>query len=415
MRPEESPSTENDTPKETLPETTEPSTESQNNIAVSNVDQEGDTSPTEARPFSDFNDSNPPAVAASPAFSPVKKSNKKPLLIGIGVAVLAVLVGGYAAYAMWWNAPDKVVDDALASVMMANSGTAKGSLETIQEGGATVKLAFDSKAAGEKSSSVLGLDVKSDGQSVNLGGEVVTDKGSYYIKLSDVKKALTKLWGESEALAMFDTLISKIDNKWVVVTADDVKRFTGDEGVSDKELTCVQDVLGDIRTNKTYQKELSDAYQKNRFILVKESKGTESIDGRQSNHYVLSFDEAKSKSFGEALKNTSVFKAVDDCVADDLAKSTDNAEKDASKSEAPTVELWVDTWSHKPTRLKISSNSADSGKVVIDSVFHLDAKVSIDTPKADTTVKDLETEINNLTSGFAPTPSEFGTMPTDEL
>lgn len=413
MRPDESPNTPNDTPDRTPNSFDARAPQPQQPIPVSAPDQETNTTPTEARPFSDFADANPPAVTVAPFTAP-KKSKKKPILIGLAAGLLALLGGGYAAYAMWWNAPNKVVDDALASVVMANSGTAKGTFDFSQDEGGTLKLTFDSKAGGDKTSTVLGLNTTTEGQSFKLGGTLVTDKSTYYIKAVDLKKTLTSLYGDSGIMSMFDPILAKIDNKWVVVTPDDVQRLTGEETVSDKEMTCVQNVLGGIKTNKTYQNELTSAYQNNRFILVKESKGVEAVEGRQSNHYVLSFDEAKGKSFGEALKKTTVFKAVDDCVAEDLAKSADEAEEEADSSDTPTVELWVDVWTHKPTRLKISSSSAESGTAVLDSTFNLDSKVTIDTPKADTTVKDIEAEITKLQEGFMPS-AEFDTIPTEEL
>lgn len=345
-----------------------------------------------------------------PATTPVVvggSRSKKPLLIGLAAAVAVVLAGGYGAYALWWNTPNKVVDDALASVVMAKNATAEGVLNITPEGSPSFKLNFDSKAVDQKSQTVLDASTTIDGKEYKLNAAVITDKDSYYVRINDLKKTLNSLYGDSGMVSMFDPIVSKLDGKWLVITPDDIKRLTGDETASNKEATCVQNVLQGIKSNKAQQKELSEVYQKNRFIVVKESKGVESVDGTQSNHYVLDIDKAKAKSFGTAIKNTSVFKAVDDCVAEDLSKSADDAKDSTDTANTSTIELWVDAWSHKPTKLKVSSDSKESTKFTLDSKFKFDTDVNVGTPKADTTVKDIEAEIEKLQQEF--------TVPTSEI
>jgi hypothetical protein len=303
---------------------------------------------------------------------------------------------------MWWNTPDRVVDDALASVVVAKSAKTYGTLSYESEGNPTFNVAFDSKTIGKKSETNLNALTWVGGKDYKFSASLVTDNDSYYVKMNDLKKTLTSLYGNTEIVSMFDPIVSKIDGKWVVITPDDIKRLTSGSTASDKEMTCVQNVIQGVKSNKTQQNELADTYQKNRFIVVKESKGIESIDGVQSNHYILNLDNAKAKSFGTALKNTSVFKAVDNCVAEDLSKSTDAAQDKTDNSNPPTIELWVDMWSHKPTKLKISSNSKESTKLTFESKFKLDTTVEVSTPKADTTVKDIEAEVEKLQQELVP-------------
>lgn len=416
MRPEDTPSEPNTTTTPTSPDVVSTNQESVTvDKPVVDADNEADTRPDASPSAETSSVDDPEPTPTTPVPTPPSASSevvaggassKKPLLIGVAAAVIAVLAGGYAAYALWWNAPTKVVDDALASVVMAKNGTANGVMTIASEGSPSFNFAFDSKTIDQKSETTLNASTKVEGKDYKLNAALVTDKDSYYVKVNDLKKTLTSIYGDSQVVSLFDPIVSKIDGKWVVITPDDVKRLSGSDTASNKEMTCVQNVLQGIKSNKNQQNELADAYQKNRFIVVKESKGVESIDGVQSNHYVLNVDEAKAKSFGTALKKTSVFKAVDDCVAEDLAKSTDDAENKTTSGSTPTVELWVDMWSHKPTKLKITSDSKESTKFTFESKFKFDTKVDIATPKADTTVKDIETEINNLQQQFTVPASE---------
>jgi hypothetical protein len=196
----------------------------------------------------------------------------------------------------------------------------------------------------------------------------------------------------------------------VLVTADDISRLSGSDSASNKEVACVQNILGEgLRTNKTYQKEVSDTYQKNRFVFVKESKGIETIDGAQSNHYVMGLDEDKAIAFGNAIVNTTVFKAVDDCVKQDLKKDflDSNKKGESSKTDA-TTELWVNTWTHKPTKIKVTANDPDSSsKTIIESTFKFDTGKKVTVPKADTTVKDIEAEVEKLQQELM-VPASYG-------
>lgn len=357
----------------------------------------------------------PQGIETRPLGPNKPRGNRKKLVaIIVAAAVLVLGVGGYAAYALWYDAPQNVVADALSQVMKAKTGTVNGSFEAVASGSnSKVKADFAFAQAESKNASFTGsLAVSTEGKTYTLKASAVGTKDSTaYLKLENVREVLNSVMGLSgvppESLAMFDGLIDKIDGKWVVVKPSDIQQ----DEKADKQAECVEKAFETFQSDQKQQNEVVDAYRKNSFIVVSKNLGTETINGAMSNHYELTTDDKKARAFGEAVTKTTIFKAADKCYDGEISKSY-NADETDDEDSAPDsgntkVELWVDKWNHKPTKLKVSDTS--NTKNTFQSTFSLGSKPSVTVPKADTTYNDLKTEIESIQQQIfgVPTEGEF--------
>ncbi len=359
----------------------------------------------------------PAPVGLTAPFKP-KHSRKKIVAIVVSIIVVLMGLGGYAAYALWYNAPGNVVGDALGQLMKAKSGTANGTLVSSNSDNANVKVDFAFAQAESRDSSITtSLDFTSDKTTYNVkASAVLANDEKIYFKMDNLQTVLnvvlTKLQGESSPwLDVVNGFVEKIDGKWIVVTPDDLQS----DGEPDKRAECADKAFQTFRDDSNQQSEITKVYKKNMFIVVSKNLGSEKINGTTSNHYELKFDEKKARSFTEAAMQTTLFKAIDKCYEGEISKSY-NANKTDNDSAASTpdntkVELWIDKWNHKPTKLKVLDTS--NTKNTFQSTFNLGAKPSVTVPKADTTYDDLKTEIESIQQeifGGLSTGEEFEEM-----
>lgn len=331
---------------------------------------------------------------------PVKKS-KKGLLIGLiaaGVLIVA-LASSAAAYTFIHNNPDKAVADALEKFFTAKSMEVQGTMDvTSKSGTSTSKITVNFNGAKDATGQAVGdqtVTVASGGKDMTLKIHTANSKDSVYVKLEDVKKLIENAFSADSSTAAsleqyYGKLIDKVDNKWVVIKYSELDALTNGS-VKGSQVTCVMDQMDKLQNDATTQKELRKAYDDNRFLKV-ESKGSDT-DG---NHYVLTTDAEKAKTYGKALKDTAFFKAVDDCLNGQMTKSVESPNKTTNTTEeTPVVELWVDGWSHNPNKMAISfKNKTSESKIEFKSKFNTNPKLSL--PSGQTTINDIKDELQNL-------------------
>lgn len=342
-------------------------------------------------------------------------SKKKAIIAGVLVVLLLLVSGAAATYALWWNNPDKVLADAMRNTFVAESGTAKGSLKVVEEDTSDTTLTFDVKATSQTLAQVDGtLSTKGNGQDLDLNGSLVVNNKDVYVKFNDIRELIEGDMGTNPFMSLFDDLIDQVDGKWVAITDEDIEElqsseFVPSDNVDEAQLECVQGVIEDFRTNDGEQQQVMNAYQENTFVFVEETLGSENIEGRDSNHYLIGFDEAKGKAFGDALVATDVFKQLDECSDGELSEQVD--EDDADEPEGNTrVELWVDRWSHQPTKVLVSDDT-DGTQTTFEAVTDFTATPEVTVPEADTTISELLDEIERiqqeLFNSFVTPPSTF--------
>lgn len=353
------------------------------------------------------------AVASSP-----KPKKKLFVLLAIVLGVLLVLAGSaYAVYALWYNNPKRVVSEAFSNLINAKDISLDGSLVGESSTAKTaVKLSL--LANNDKASGSFQLDFTESDTTASLKAQLASEKDKLYIKLEELQKALNTLYGEalvSQMQQYFGTLIQKIDGKWIVITTDDLNDLTKSE--SSKETTCVQEEMSKLQSDAGKRSEFTKLLNDNFFIDITD-KGTASINGVQSNHYELKFNKETYKQFLSRLKETDVFKAVDNCLKDtDLASQVDNSMKSLDTGanddkQQQTYELWVDTWSHEITQFSASSSNATSGttqQLILQPKFNTNPQITM--PKAETTIKDIKTEIETLTRQFQAAAASQYSLP----
>ena len=351
----------------------------------------------------------PSAIVSSP-----KPKKKLFVILAIVLGALLVLAGSaYAVYALWYNNPKKVVSDAFVKLINAKDMSLEASLVG-ESSTAKTTVALSLLANSEKTSGSFQFDFTQSDTTASLKAQMASEKDKLYIKLEDLQKSLNTLYGESLADQMqqyFGALIQKVDGKWVVVTADDVKGFGNDE--SSKEMTCVQDEIGKIHTDTAVRSEFAKLLNDNFFIDITD-KGTSVVDGIRSNHYVLELNKDVYKQFLSKVKETSVFKAVDGCLEDtDLAKELNETTKSLDSAEATpqkqeTYELWVGTWNHEITKFSFTNSNtvtSTTQQLVVRPKININPQITV--PEAETTVNDIKTEIEALTQQFQAATSQY--------
>lgn len=336
----------------------------------------------------------------APSLRP-KKSNKR-LFILIAAAVTIVLLSSVSVFAFYYNTPDKSVSDAFGQMLGMSSLKSQGTLtvNAVDKTNPNVKMTYDLALNGTSLSADSNIGITVNAKTVTVKANAVTTKDAIAIKLTNFRDTANSLMGmiglNANSLDPYSSLINKIDNKWVVITKDDLSQYSSDKE-ADTQATCAQDAIATFQANKSQQSEISNLYKNNAFVTVSKSLGTETINGKLSNHYELTVDDKKAQTFGDKLPSTTVFKAVDTCYKGDLTRQFNEANKTAATDSKTTgkTELWVDMVSHTATKFRVTLKDSTSN-TVFESFLQVNSAPQIVVPKADTTLKDLQSEIQKL-------------------
>jgi hypothetical protein len=361
----------------------------------------------------------PPETQTTPymGVTPTKKSHKK-AIIGVLVAVLLVLGSATAAFGLWYNKPENVVADSFMKVLTAKSSEGTVSAKVTEKGSPTVTAGGDFKQS--EASEVLGnakVTIDNNGKVNTIDGSFAVSKDqTFYVKINQLKKAVDALT-EAEPMVgvytqIFDDVIKSVDGKWVSISQSDIKELTG-EDQTDKEMVCVEQKYNEFLKDNKQQQELRALYEKHPFIKVK-SVGMETVDGVYSNRYELTGDEKVANDFANGVKSLTVFKNIDGCLEQDLAKDINDELKDSVKTdngEKTKVEYWVGVVSHEPVKFNVVSTK-DGSTMNLELKPKLNTKPSVEMPKADKTLKDLSKDIEAATNKFYET-FDPGTLETD--
>ncbi|MGB3023324.1 MAG: hypothetical protein WBB39_00790 [Candidatus Saccharimonadales bacterium] len=340
--------------------------------------------PLDATPTSTQTLSTPDHIGSESAF-PHRNPKKK--LVIIASILAASLVGGVAS-AMWWTSPEKSFDDALTVREVPSGGTLKGDMTITPSGGQAMKLTFDTQYNGIVTKTDLGFNVSMGALTINLtGGLATTSDKSVMFRVNDLRKTLGTFASDAGEPDSYTQLLDKIDGKWVEVTTTDFKDLTKDSGA---DVTCLLDKTQKLTRDKAFMAEVAELYKKYPILTVKEKLGSEKIDGRDSNHIVAAYDASKAKSLSEALEKTAGIKDLATCVTD--TKSTSSTVDQTIVD--PRFELWIDKWSHAITKV-VMTQDMEGVSVKFTAVLTYNNNQKVDTPKADTQFKDIQSDVMN--------------------
>lgn len=346
---------------------------------------------------------------------PPKKSMSRGVkTIFVIIAALAVILGGgYSAYALWYNQPKKVTDDALRSALTAKSAGFSGKVEyTPADSGSSSMVTVNYDGQTNQDSMQLNLKMSLNFSPVNINFDtslISTKDDDLYIKVDHAKDIMNTYAGFLGTSVDADPALKKIsdevDNKWVKITAADLKELNS-EG-DDQQGACIEKAVTDFQNDKSQQQQLFKSFNDNRFVTVEKQLGTSKIGGRMSQGYELGYDQKKAESFGKAAEQLTVFKALKKCVGDKTDTSTsDDATTDTSNIK---VEVWADQWDHTLTRVRLSNNDNGNGTLSFNFDPQFNKIVKIDAPTTNVTeYKNLKKDFESLfTANSLLQPSDF--------
>jgi hypothetical protein len=379
------------------------------NLNNNNNNQPQPSAPETPRPgVTDEPSLTPPPVSTTtppPAFSakpPQKK--RKGLLIGIIAAIVVVLGGGGVAAYMWYQNPEKVVTDSVVNAIKAKTIKYTGSITVTGDS----KMKIEVTGANTSSTSDLNGKVTftMEDKEYTLESDVRFDKNSdLYLKVKNID-GLVKAYREAippQSQGAFDKLVAKINDQWIKISADDLAVFSEE---ASKQQKCVSEAIKKFQNDQTAINEVADVYKKNKFIKVDQNLGNKDW----SLGYTLTGDEKAAESFMKGLKDTKLYKSLHDCDPASFTVDEKEQSKEITKDDKndTRVELWVDFWSHKITKVNMTNKEKDTKNetsVIFQPKF--DEKVEVATPDKSITLKQLQADIEEIITSSLPSSDEL--------
>lgn len=331
-----------------------------------------------------------------PTFTASKK--KKYLLFGL-LSTALILLLAVLAYVYWYQAPNRVVSDALFNAATAHSAVYKGSASStgttnmtaalnggVSADGATINADFTFNAAGKKYS---------------LGGNGLVDSnGDAYVKVQNIDSLVGNYRRAipENSQTLFDQIIARIDDKWIKVSAADIQGYSTSVAKLQK---CVSEVTNKIQSDDAQRSELVAVYKQHPFVVIDKSLGAKN----GSLGYLVSINENTSRAFDAEFKRTRLYKSLSACYA--------GLESSASITTVapPQLEVWISRWTHTITSLTLRDESnGQTTTITVEPIFN--RSVTIAAPKSATTLQQLQKDVQALLSSSqtvqstapAPTP-----------
>ena len=357
----------------------------------------------------------PAATAFTPGLgAPAKKRSKLPWILG-GLLVLLVLLGAgaYAAYSAY-QSPEKVLSDAMLKVVRAESMQLAGSVSSdakITNSGQTVafkSLTFDSNSqksprGDANAKAIIGVN----GNDYEFSGSaMLNDNGDIYFKITKAVDTLNKLYetmaNGQKLPANALTTFRSLENKWVKVTIDDIRKQSSEDADAYK---CALDAYKTFGKDTAMMDEVVAVYKKHPFLKTKgDAKYKDGAIG-----YEVSIDEKVSYEFGDAMDATAIGKKLTACDKNadqkDKVKSTTS---EASKDTTTDTIVWVDQWSHElrkvESTVKYTPKDGDASTTKVLATFGFASKqsaVPTDTMSIDDFTKKVEEGYNQLVDGMS--------------
>lgn len=326
-----------------------------------------------------------PVVAPQPqsyAQPPAPKSRRKGIIIGSIIAGALILLGGGSALAYsMFQAPDKVLLDAVTNAIQAKTVSYEGNLVAYNaEQKQKISITLNGKSNEGSSDQQATVDFQSD--DFKLKGEAAVRFDSdqaLFVKFNvpTIHEYVPLLVTNTASQTALNDFIDTIQDKWIKI---DLSEFETTAQYTEAQ-TCTKKVVADISKDAAVRKELTDLYTKNRFIVAEESLGTK--DG--SLGYVFAVDRPLAKSFTAGLSETTVMKKLQECDPEfkiDAEKIFSEVDKAETKDEGLTTrtEVWISQWGHEFTQFVGTVRKGDNTlDATIKPVFN--QAVAVETPK----------------------------------
>lgn len=306
-----------------------------------------------------------PTVAAeptTPAPAPAVKSKKKWLVPVIAVGAVVLLSGSASAYYFGvYDKPENVLLDAFNNLSTAKAVQSNSVLtlnKSVSPDLSVKDVKLNTDSVGRQSGMVdATLDMEYKGKAIALNGKAIVSlaDSAAYFQANNIKQAIQAVLDAEGATSQvpagyFDSL-DTLQGQWVKVTVADIKKNNESAG---KDLECAVNVLNK-HSNDTNAAML-DVYKKNPFVVIKQDMGVKAGD----HGYVLDVDQTKAKAFGNAMKDTALYKDMQACNFDNSTDMTPSTP--STGTETTTYTVWVDQWSHQLKKVEMNGTSSSAGE-----------------------------------------------------
>ncbi len=287
-------------------------------------------------------------------------AKKKGLKIA-GIALLLVLVlgGGVAALVVQSikNQPQNVAAKSISNYLFGLKDGGKSKItfkfnsDSVKSGEAVLELATaKGLAAGQGN-----INFKVDGN--QLGGSVqVAENGNLYVKVNNLASMLGSFTGDSSALTEEQkSVISSLNEKWVEITADDIKSLGGDKFSQENECTTALSsaVMGDELGSL-----VDRTYTSNRFMTAN-SSSVEELDGRKVLKVEVGLDEETARKFGEKLGKSNLIQNIFDKCKDELSSLDSSSESSSGGFKNGKLTIWADRGKKQLVKLEASGETSE--------------------------------------------------------
>lgn len=324
---------------------------------------------------------------------PVEKKSKKGIIIAaVAAGVLLTFGGGSTfAYNVWYSNPNKVISDAIIKAIIAKNPIYVGKLTTDSSDLKTL-IEITSKQLDATGSLDAKVKVTASGKDFELTGGAIFDKaGDLYFRVGGIKTAFEDYATASHVIVGgIDEFITKVDNKWVKISNEDLNNFNKSFVDSKK---CVNNTIEKFKGDNSALTEISDLYIKNTFIKINKELGQKN----GSFGYEIEPDNAKAKTFLEGFKSTKIYTEIHSCDSkftispEDIIPTVKKNDVNIGK-----LELWVNSWSHEITKIKATSTSSSSTKYEISIEPLYNQVIKIDTPTNSISFAELTAAIDKM-------------------
>lgn len=329
-----------------------------------------------------------------------RKMNKKIFLVVI-ISIIVILLGGssYAAYS-WYENPQKVLTDSILNIFSAKTSIYSGTLTSQDD---TYKMSIDitAKQSAESTGSLEArLTYTYQGKSLSAKGAVQNDSdGNLYVKFDDLAELVSDLKNiigsdidtYQRTPAAVDTFVGQVDGKWIKISSSDLAAYSTEIS---KAQSCTSDTIDKFKNDKTAIAEVTKLYQNNQFYTVDKQLGLK--DGKYN--FSIKGDYAKAKSFVKGLSDTKIYKALHDCDGSFTIDPSDLPDETELNNDG-TVELQIDMWTHKITRINVDVDSSGmKTSLVLNPKY--DQEVKITAPSSSISLTQLKTYIESAASAY---------------
>lgn len=335
--------------------------------------------------------SNLPTTTPKGTQNPILASSKKRKLILAGGVLAGLLLLGVGAitYSQWYQHPQKIITDSIINALQSDSLKYSGDVALSGDMAANVLVNGAIANGAGIVSAKMTFDVQNKPLTLSADG-LIDNKSDLYIKVKDVRKLADTYLAQlpDNSRTIIDGLITSLDNKWVKISANELKTYSKDAGQA-KE--CLTAIANKIQNDRAATREIGDAYRKNQFIVIAEKLGSK--DG--SLGYSLSADKERAKAFTKAIKQTSIYKELIACDDDFTLNENELFESNNKDSNDARIELWVDRWSHQVTKLRVLNKTENDvkAKTILELKPTFNQLVDVAAPTSFTTLEQLTSDL----------------------